>query len=230
MDSIHHEGKEHMAGDSVKSKPVCYIFGAGQPPACPPETGAGDLVVAADGGYAWTQAAGIRTDVVIGDFDSLGHVPELSGDGPVVVSLPAEKDETDTLAALRYGLERGFRCFHIYGGTGGRLDHTVANIQCLVYLAVRGARGYLHDRDTVLTAFGGEILLAARLHGTISVFALGGPAEGVWLRGLKYELENAVLTPDFPLGGSNAFTGQPASIKSERGVLLVVYPAGTQEL
>lgn len=219
-----------MGGDSMDHKPVCHIFGAGQPPARAPVIAARDLVVAADGGYAWTQAAGIRADVVIGDFDSLDPAPELSGGDPLVLRLPAEKEETDTLAAIQYCLERGFRSFHIYGGTGGRLDHTVANIQCLGYLAHRGARGYMHDGDTILTAFDGEILLAARRHGTISVFALGGPAEGVWLRGLKYELENAVLAPDYPLGVSNAFTGQPVLIKVERGILLAVYPAGTREL
>ena len=213
----------------MAGKPICYVFGAGQPPVRPPEIAASDLVVAADGGYAWTHAAGIRTDVVIGDFDSLGYAPELSDD-TVVLRLPAEKDETDTLAALQYGLERGFRCFHIYGGTGGRLDHTLANIQCLGFLADCSARGYLHDCDTVLTAFSGDIRFAARERGTISVFAFGGPAEGVWLRGLKYELENAVLAPDNPLGVSNDFTGQPVLIKSERGILLVAYPAGTREL
>ena len=214
----------------MAGKPICYVFGAGAPPVRFPKITASDLVIAADGGYAWTRAAGIRTDVVIGDFDSLGRAPELVSDGPVVLRLPAEKNETDTLAALQYGLERGFRCFHIYGGMGGRFDHTLANIQCLGFLAGCGARGYLHDCVTVLTAFSGEIRLAARRRGTISVFALGGPVEGVWLRGLKYELENAALTPDNPLGVSNAFTGQQVQIKSERGVLLVAYPAGVREM
>lgn len=211
-------------------RPVCYVFGAGQPPARPPEIGARDLVVAADGGYAYIQSAGIRADALIGDFDSLGALPNREKDGLIVRRLPREKDQTDMLAALEYGMEREFDCFHIYGGTGGRIDHTLANIQCLGFLAGRGARGYLYDNDAIITAMTGEIRLEARRSGVVSVFALGESAQGVWLRGLKYELENARLPNDFPLGVSNAFKGQTVQIKAERGILLVIYPAGTREL
>ena len=211
-------------------KPVCFVFGAGQPPTSPPMITAQDLVIAADGGYIYTQSAGIRTDTLIGDFDSLGVPPDQEKEGLLVLRLPKEKDQTDLMAALQYGLESGFTLFHIYGGTGGRLDHTLANIQCLAFLLNRGARGYLYDSDTVVTALKGEIWLAARQSGVISIFALGGTAEGVCLRGLKYELENTRLSYDFPLGISNTFTGHPVYIKAKRGVLLVIYPTGTREL
>ena len=211
-------------------KPVCYIFGAGQPPACPPKINARDIVVAADGGYDYARSSGIRIDALIGDFDSIGAFPGRERSNLLVRRLPKEKDQTDLLAALQYGLELGYMCFRIYGGTGGRIDHTLANIQCLGYLVNHGARGYLHDGSSVVTALKGEIWLAARRRGVISVFALGGAAEGVSLRGLKYELTNARLDCDFPLGVSNAFTGLPVHIKAERGILLVVYPAGIKEL
>ena len=110
------------------------------------------------------------------------------------------------------------------------MDHTLANIQCLGFLVNNGARGYLHDDSTVITAFKGEIWLAARSRGVVSIFTLGDYAEGVWLRGLKYELTNALLTCDFPIGVSNEFTGVPVQIKAERGILLAVYPDGTREL
>ena len=209
--------------------PICFVFGAGPPPDCPPEISAQDIVIAADGGYLYTQSAGIRADAVVGDFDSLGGVPEHRPDGPFVMQLPKEKDQTDTFAALKYGQERGFKCFHIYGGVGGRLDHTLANIQCLTFLLNHGARGYLHDRDTVATALKTGVWLAPRESGVISVFALGGSAEGVCLRGFKYELEDAALTTDFPLGVSNEFIGQSAYVGVERGNLLIIYPTGTQE-
>jgi len=242
----------------MAQKPACYVFGAGQPPPKPPKITARDLVVAADGGYAYIRKAGIRADALIGDFDSLSAVPDMKKADPIerrlpkkkdqtdlqmrrlskekdqtgliVMRLPKEKDQTDLLAALQYGLERGFTRFHIYGGTGGRLDHTLANIQCLGYLVSRGARGYLHDGATVVTAMEGEIRLAARHRGLISVFALGGTAEGVWLSGLRYELKNARLSCDYPLGVSNEFTGLPVCIKAESGILLIVYPSGTREL
>lgn len=210
-------------------RPVCYVFGAGTRPGHPPRIKAGDMVIAADGGYLYTLEAGIHADVLIGDFDSLDGICELEAAAPVVLRLPKEKDQTDTFAALAYGLERGFKAFHVYGGTGGRLDHTLANIQCLAYLLGNGARGYLHDGSAVVTAARTEINLAPRDDGIISVFALGGALEGVYLRGLKYGLENATLTTDFPLGVSNEFIGRPVSIGAERGDMLVVYPEGTIE-
>lgn len=210
-------------------RPVCHVFGAGSPPNIPPEINGLDIVIAADGGYIYTQDAGIRVDAIIGDFDSLGSVPEQGTCKPAVIRLPVEKDQTDMLAALVHGLERGFTRFNLYGGMGGRFDHTLANIQCLAFLLSQGARGYLHGEGVVITALRGGLRLARRETGIISVFALGGPAEGVCLRGLKYGLEHAALSPDFPLGVSNEFIGQPAHISAERGDLLIVYPTGTQE-
>ena len=214
----------------MKRKPSCFVFGAGQPPVRLPKIAGKDFVIAADGGYDYIQSAGIRADVLIGDFDSLGALPKYQNDNMIIQRLPKEKDQTDMLAALQYGLERGFSDFHMYGGTGGRLDHTIANIQCLAYLVNHGARGYLHDGGSVATAMTGELRLAARKRGMISIFALGASADGVWLRGLKYELENARLSADFPLGVSNEFTGQNVYIQVERGILLIVYPTGTREL
>ena len=210
--------------------PSCFVFGAGRPPENPPKIAAEDFVIAADGGYTFIKKAGIRVDALIGDFDSLDAGSIREKGSLFVQRLPVEKDRTDMLAALQYGLERGYSRFHIYGGTGDRLDHTIANIQCLGFLAGHGARGYLHDGGPVATAIRGEIRLASRRRGVISIFAIGGPAEGVWIQGLKYELSNARLTCDFPLGVSNAFTGRPVYIKAERGTLLVVYPSGTREL
>ena len=189
-----------------------------------------DMVIAADGGYLYTQRAGIRADVIIGDFDSLGGIPGHEAGEPHIIRLPKEKDQTDTLAALQYGLERGFSHFCIYGGAGGRLDHTIANVQCLVFLLKHGARGYLFNDYTVATAIETELKLAPRDDGIISVFAIGGPAGGVSLRGLKYELDDVTLTPDFPLGISNEFIGQSSCISVKQGSLLVIYPAGTHEL
>ena len=209
---------------------LCYVFGAGAPPAQPPKIAAKDLVIAADGGYSYTQSAGIRTDVLIGDFDSLAAVPESSRDGPLIYRLPKEKDCTDLIAALQFGLGRGACSFHIYGATGLRLDHTLANIQCLSYLLNNGARGYLYDGETVITALSGELRLAPRRRGVVSIFALGARAHGVTVHGLKYKLENARLTPDFPLGVSNEFTGAPVFVKVEEGALLLIYPRGTVEI
>ena len=208
---------------------VCFVFGAGTPPSVTPQIAPGDFVIAADGGYAYTCSVGITANVVIGDFDSLEDEPEGGEEKPLVVRLPRQKNQTDMLAALQMGLELGFVSFHIFGGTGGRTDHTLANIQCLNYLLGKGARGYLYDDRTVLTAMRGKVWLTAPEQSCISVFALGGPARGVYIRGLRYELDDALLSNDFPLGVSNEFTQNPAYVGVDEGSLLLVYPIETIE-
>ena len=96
-----------------------------------------DYLLAADGGLRHLQGLGRKPDLVLGDFDSLGYTPTGAEVHPV------EKDDTDSMLAMKLGLEMGFRTFHIYGGTGGRQDHTFANYQALISLARQGFHGYL---------------------------------------------------------------------------------------
>jgi thiamine pyrophosphokinase len=88
----------------------------------------GDLIIAADGGYNHLKKFNVTPDIVIGDFDSLGYIP----DDISVIKLPAEKDVTDMYAATEIGLDRGFEEFQIYGACGGRLDHTIGNASLLM--------------------------------------------------------------------------------------------------
>ena len=87
----------------------------------------------------------------------------------------------------------------------------------------------MYDDEIAVTAIRKGIQLAPHEDGIISIFALGGPALGVNLRGLKYTLEDAALTSGFPLGVSNEFIGQPGHISAKSGDLLLIYPRGTQE-
>ena len=180
---------------------------------------ASDFVIAADGGLLHTESLGITPDAILGDFDSLGYVPEGSR------VFPVEKDDTDAMLAIRLGLERGCREFLLYGSLDGpRLDHTVANFQALQYLADRGARGYLVGTDTLVTVVKDGILrFPAGCLGTVSVFCHGSDARGVTLTGLHYPLDNGTLTAGFPLGVSNHFTGEEAVIAVESGSLLVLW-------
>lgn len=202
---------------------VCYIVCAlPQSHALAPNEG--DLVIAADGGYA--QLNGIRPDLVVGDFDSLGYVP----DGEEIVRHPVEKDDTDTMLAARLGLARGYRRFVLLGGVGGRLDHTLANIQTLAFLRENGARAALLGEAETITFLQNESLhFRAGLDGTISVFCFGETALGVYERGLAYALTNATLFDTNPLGVSNAFTGAPAEVSVREGRLVVLYSGHPQD-
>ena len=197
----------------------CIIFCAAGFEALARPIGAGDHVIAADGGLRHTRKLGITPDTVLGDFDSLGFTPE----GANV--FPVEKDDTDAMLAVRRGLQLGYREFLLYGSLDGpRLDHTVANFQTLQYLADHGAVGYLIGNTTMVTVVkDGSISFPAGATGTVSVFCMGPDAQGVTLEGLYYPLQNGTLTPGFPLGVSNHFTGANAKISVEKGSLLVLW-------
>ncbi len=197
-----------------------YIFGAGEYYGDFPETGKDDIIIAADGGLNYLKNAGIEADIILGDFDSLGEAPE----GERVIRLPVHKDDTDTGAAIKLGLSRGYSVFHIYGGTGGRLDHTLANISLLAYLASKGARGYLYGKDITITAVSNcDLVFPAEKRGTVSVFSYTEKTL-VTLKGLEYELEEYELTSLYPLGVSNSFVGKEGVISTKDGILIVVYP------
>lgn len=205
-----------------ESTNICYIVGAmSLTPNLRPYPAPGDYVIAADRGFDSLLAYGVVPDLAVGDFDSLGHRPS----HPNVIQLPAEKDDTDMLFALRKGLELGYRRFVLLGGVGGRLEHTLGNLQLLDWLASRGAQGFLAGEKTVATAIrdGARLSFPSSMSGFLSVFCNSGAAEGVTLSNLKFPLEGAALSSDFPMGVSNEFLGQPATVSVERGSLLLVW-------
>ena len=197
----------------------CIIFCAGDciGPALPfnPE----DIVIAADGGLAHLQRLSIKPNIILGDFDSLGYTPE----GAEV--FPVEKDDTDSMLAIKQGLAMGCDRFDLYGALDGtRVDHTMANFQALQYLAHRGARGWLLGNSQIVTAIkNGRIDFPAHCRGNLSLFCLGPDAEGVTIRGAKYELDGGRLTAGFPLGVSNQFVGKAVTIEVKNGSLLLIW-------
>lgn len=200
---------------------ICYLVCAGKNTGLDFTPTANDYVIAVDGGLRYLEEARIKPNLIIGDFDTLGYCPTHSN----VVRLNPHKDDTDTLAALKEGILEGFSQFHLYCGTGGRIEHTIANIQLLAFLSGEGRQGFLHGGDVVLTAItDGTLLLPPREGGYLSVFSYSDRAEGVFLRGLKYELRDACLNSGFPLGTSNEFIGRESSISVREGTLLVVLP------
>lgn len=188
-----------------------------------------DYVIAVDGGMLYCQVLGIEPDLYLGDFDSLEE-PQREvlqtlerGQPERVVRLPGMKDDTDTLAALRYGLQKGFEEFYIYAGLGGRLEHTIANLQCLLFLKRQGAKGYLMDADCMIFLMQDETVSFRReLSGYLSLFAVGGTAEHVDIAGMKYELKDATVTDAFPIGIDNEFIGREACISVKGGTALII--------
>ena len=195
----------------------CIVFCAGNMELPPLPIGTEDLVIAADGGLCHTEKWGITPHVVLGDFDSLGYVPE----GAMVS--PVEKDDTDAMLAVRLGLAQGCDRFVLYGALeGDRVDHTLANFQLLLFLKKHNAKGWLVGDKQIVTALWEEQDYPACAEGIFSLFSVEYGTK-VTLTGLKYELEKGDLTPDFPLGVSNQFTGKPARVTVDGGAVLAVY-------
>jgi thiamine pyrophosphokinase len=199
----------------------CIIVGAGECDVTDFERG---FFIAADGGLDYLMKAGISPNLVIGDFDSASS--RYSEYGFETKTFPVQKDDTDMLLAIKEGLARGYKDFVIYGGTGGRFDHTLANLQCLGYLVNNGARGRLvgSNGSFITMIKDGFITFEAKEYkiGTkISVFAFGGEVIGVTEKGLKYTLDNATIKCDFPIGVSNEFIGEDVYIKVDDGILMI---------
>lgn len=197
---------------------TCYIVGAG-------EFYGGfnpnkdDLVIAADGGYAALISNGITPDLVIGDMDSLTEVPSEAEK----IVYPVRKDDTDMRLAYLEGVKRGCSNFKIYGGTGGRSDHTYANY-CLLYEAkCDGNAAVLYGKDEKIFVVKDECVSVCGKSGDyISVFAFGGVCRGVEIRGLSYELSDGVLMPGCALGVSNSFLDGEGKIGVAEGALIVI--------
>ena len=179
------------------------------------------LIIAADGGLKHLQAAGLQPDLIIGDFDSLGYVPEKRD--PEIIRLPVEKDDTDMAAACRTAWEKGFRSMRIYGGSGDRPDHFLANLQLAAAYSRAGAEVQMITPEyTVYAVTDGTVMLESEPGITFSVFSHGDLAEGVTIGGdVRYSLDGAQLTNTRALGVSNLMTGKTAFVSVRRGTLLV---------
>lgn len=198
------------------------IFGALKVNALRFEITSDDTVIACDKGVLNCEELGVSPDKIIGDFDSLGFVP----DGENVTKLPVRKDETDVGFALRTAFLNGSREIYVYGAVGEKLDHSLANISLCASYVKKGARVVFLGEDMDFTCISPEIPLEfseALSGGRLSVFAVT-KCEGVNIINTEYPLENASLDPLFPLGVSNAFIKKKKTqIYLKSGLALAVF-------
>ena len=197
---------------------ICYIVGAGDfHHGFTPDDS--DLVIAADGGYDHLKQYGIRCDLLLGDLDSISHAPS----GVETLAFPVRKDETDTYLAYLEGARRGYKVFHLYGGTGGREDHTFANYCLLLKAKEDKNEAYLiSEKARVFVIKNEKITILGERGKHLSLFPFGADARGVTVRGAEYECENIELKLNFPLAVSNIFKASPVNIAVCDGALLVM--------
>ncbi len=195
---------------------ICYIVGAGDfsAPFTPKKD---DMVIAADGGLDTLKKHGIKCDLLVGDLDSVkGEIF-----GVEILRHKVEKDETDMHLSLMAGANAGYKNFYIYGATGGRKDHTFANYCLLLWGKNRGYDVKIISEDYIISVIQNEEIKASGDEGaTFSLFAFGSDAEGVSIKNAKYELENAKIKCEFPIGVSNSFKEGEVTISVKDGALL----------
>ncbi|MCI1966535.1 MAG: thiamine diphosphokinase [Oscillospiraceae bacterium] len=181
-------------------------------------------VICADGGLDNANRFQISPDLLIGDFDS--YRGELPG-GVETIRLKVEKDETDTLAAVKEGIRRGFRSFVLFGELGGeRFDHSYGNLCVLQYLCHQGCKAVLIGENCRLFLLsGGRLSLNGMKGSTVSVFPFGCSACRVSYIGMKYPLTKTVLHSDNPLGVSNRIEAEEARIAIHDGDALIIIQA-----
>ena len=179
-----------------------------------------DFIIACDKGYTYARRCGIVPDLVISDFDSYSGEIEV---GIPVNQFQSEKDDTDTMIAIRYAVAQGFDQVLLLCALGGRLDHTLANLQALIFAQEHGLSAAIESVDTkIVTLQNGSLRLPRRAGWSLSVFAATERCTGVSLSGVKYPLRDAVVTNSFPIGVSNEWADEVAEISVIEGILFIV--------
>ncbi len=188
------------------------------------EAGAFDFVIAVDAGFAHLEAAGVAPDMAVGDFDSLGYVPNCRR----VSRYPVKKDKSDMELAMGKAVSWGHDELLVYGALGGRLDHTLANLQLFARFSEQGAYvTAVADAYAVRLLTGPDAFeLPTRGPGSVSVFSANDEARGVIERGLAYSLDDEPLSNRTSRGLSNELAGEEATVAVEEGTLYVFYPLG----
>ena len=163
--------------------------------------------------------------LIVGDFDSHEN-PQMDVE---TIVLPCEKDDTDTVFAVKEAVRRGFNDFLLIGVVGGRLDHTLGNISILLYLDSIGAKALMVDDFSEMQiisqttdANAGTALIPAN-YAYFSLIAVAGPAKGINITGAKYPLLNGTITPEYQYGISNeVLPGYTARVSVDEGRLLLI--------
>lgn len=177
-----------------------------------------DTVICADSGYDHAVSMGISPEVVVGDFDSISKIP----DNITVVKYPTRKNYTDTEIAIEWARERGFKHFLILCATGGRMDHTLANLYLLSGMPQKGEYGeIITEHERIIPVTNSKILLSEPAGTVVSVIPLT-KCQGVYNENMEYPLFNETLYTDSARGMSNIIKKSPASIEVRSGTFFVI--------
>lgn len=196
----------------------CILLGAGEYKNDKIEKNEGDFLICCDGGY--DHRGDLKVDLLIGDFDSINDPLPIDIE---IKKLNKIKDTTDIFEGIKEGIKRGYKRFYLYGCLGNRIEHSLANIQNLIYLKNKGFEGFLIQNNTTIRVLKNEKLALDSSHkGYFSLFSFSNSSV-VTIRNAKYEIDKKVIKNSFPLGIDNEFIGQETEIEISKGTCVLIY-------
>ena len=178
----------------------------------------GDMLICADSGVMNALRLGLHADICVGDFDSSTPPEDAATEW---VTLPTEKDDTDTMSATRIAVERGADEVMILAGTGSRLDHTIGNLSVLEFLRQRGIKARLIDENNQVFLAGEGTYFIPKAEGEFLSLLPFCSQPVISVSGVKYPLERKLLPTDQPLGVSNVILDNEATLEVKNGVVAV---------
>ncbi|WP_407426784.1 thiamine diphosphokinase [Treponema sp.] len=178
-----------------------------------------DFIITCDGGLNHLKKLKVKPDLIVGDFDSHKN-PHLPAE---TIVLPREKDDTDSVFALKTALSRGFSDFLFIGMTGARFDHSLANLSLLLTCRKAHAHAVLLDDFSEMQIAGSDEIKVKDNYSYFSLLCITGPARKITIKDAKYPLNNADFLPESQYGISNEVPkGKTARITVSEGELLLV--------
>lgn len=180
---------------------------------------ADDYVVFCDSGLKHLEQLQAKPSLIVGDFDSHEN-PHLDVE---TIVLPCEKDDTDTVFAVKEAIKRGFEDFLLIGVVGARLDHTLGNVSILLYLDSLGKKATIVDDYSEMEIVSNEPVYVCDQYAFFSLLNISGIAKGITIENAKYPLNNAEITCEYQYGVSNeVIPGKNAKITVKEGKLLLI--------
>ena len=178
-----------------------------------------DFCIFCDFGLRHQEALGVHADLIVGDFDSYDK-PDCDTE---TIVLPCEKDDTDTVFAVKEALKRGFDRFLLIGAVGARLDHTLGNVSILLNLHALGKSAVIIDDYSEMEIVSNQPVCIDDSFAYFSLLNISGTAKGITIKNAKYPLENAEITCEYQYGISNeVLPGQIAEVSVTEGRLLLI--------
>lgn len=180
---------------------------------------ADDYIVFCDSGLMHFEPLQVKPSLIVGDFDSHDN-PHLDVE---TIVLPCEKDDTDTVFAVKEAIKRGFDYFLLIGVVGARLDHTLGNVSILLYLDSIGKKGTIIDDYSEMEIVSNEPAYIEDSYAFFSLLNVSGTAKGITIENAKYLLNNAEITCEYQYGVSNeVLPGKTAKVSILEGKLLLI--------